>query len=86
MEIKHFFYLNNPCVFRPTRLKNWNVNADLPFLNHAVLKVARRKRKEQSKKKKKKSAASFEDKGKLNFDSAESWKFASQPSSYLSGI
>lgn len=45
-ENKTFFYLNNPCVVRPTRLKNWNVNADVPFLNHAVLKVARRTRKE----------------------------------------
>lgn len=48
-EIKHF-YLNNPCVFRSTGLKKWNMNADLLFLNHAVLKVARRKRKEWSKK------------------------------------
>lgn len=75
--------MNNPCVFRLPGLKRWNMNADLPFLNHAVLKVTKRKRKKRSKNT---STASFEDKGKLYFDSAKSWRFASQPSSYLSGI
>lgn len=48
IEIKHFS-LNNPSVFKLSRHKKWNMNADRLFLNHAVLKVARRKRKEWSK-------------------------------------